>query len=144
MEFSDSGNQRRFFSTLTTKNPDFWDLLSTKPPTLMENGPANHFETLIGVYNERIQTQLSSVICELTYLSENVANLILVHHPEAFHDFMRRKNTGAISVDPTNFHACLAGSIVMYGSAQAHNASARQVEEELVSSSEILERLNSA
>jgi len=102
----------------------------------------NHLGTSIRAYNERIQTQLDSVVREFNGLSKNVLNTLRVHHQAAFHDFMRRTKTGAIPVDPTNFHACLAGSVVMCGSAPANNAGGRRIEAEPVGSNVILERLS--
>jgi hypothetical protein len=93
-------------------------------------------ESLLGTYNERIQSQLNSVVRDYDGLSQNVLDTVRVHHEAVFHDFVRRKNTGAIPTDPANFYACLAGSIVMCGSVQVDNAGACQIEAKLVSSNE--------
>jgi hypothetical protein len=143
MQFSGTGKQGRPVLDSDNKKAQFLGASSDQTAQYHGNR-ADHLDTLISVYNQGVQAQLNYVICEFTYLSKNVANLIRVHHHEAFHDFERRKNTGAIPVDPTNFHACLAGSIVMCGSTQANNAGARQVEEKLVNLSVILDRSSSA
>lgn len=110
---------------------------------LMETASTT-LESLTGAYNKRIQIQLDSVVREFDGLSRSILDTVRVHHEAAFHDFVCRKNTGAVPADPTNFHACLAGSIVMCDRAQVSNAGARQIEAELVSSSEISERPSSA
>lgn len=91
-------------------------------------------ENLLGTYNQRIQSQLDSVVCDYNALSRNVLKTIQMHHEPVFHDFVRRQNTGAIPADPANFYACLAGSIVMCDSAQIIDENARQIKAELVSS----------
>jgi hypothetical protein len=90
-------------------------------------------ENLLGTYNQRIQSQLDSVVRDFNGLSRNVLNAVKIHHETVFHDFVRRQNTGAIPADPANFYACLAGSIIMCGSAQVIDEGSRQIETELVS-----------
>lgn len=90
-------------------------------------------ENLLGAYNERVQSQLDSVVREFNSLSRSILNTVKMHHETVFHDFMRRQKTGAIPADPANFYACLAGSFIMCGSAQLAKVSARQIEAEFVS-----------
>lgn len=98
----------------------------------MEPGPLA-LESLIDGYNELVQIQLDSVVCEFDGLSKNILNTVRVNHEAVFQDFACRKNTGAIPTDLANFYACLAGSMIMHGSAQSNNTDTHQIKAELVS-----------
>ena len=73
------------------------------------------YHDLLRPCEEQLQTQAALTLSKDEMTSAHALSTVRLHAPIAYEDFEHRVKTGAIPCDPCNFHACLAGSVLMSG-----------------------------